>query len=177
VRIENRSGCRIESQPAVLVENRGPIALSLDVVQWACQSGDSIQVAIRVEGGILPYHYSFRGGTLQPEPTIRAVAGELLRFRVQDAAGCSNESEKQVPEPRAGELRIGSLFVGRSGCLDCNQGFIVVNIAGGSPPYRYFLNEEERERTELRGLVRGDWSLRVVDSAGCSVERVVQIRE
>lgn len=177
VRIENRSGCLFESRPAVLVENQGPVILGLEVIEQACRSGDSLRVAVRTAGGLAPYRYSFNDGPVQTEASTRVAPSQTVRFQVIDAAGCVDESIDQISALHAGELRITSLFVGRSGCSDCNQGFMIPHVSGGRAPYRYFLNEEERGRNDLRGLVRGDWTLRIVDAAGCSIERVVVIRE
>lgn len=177
VRILNRSGCQLESAPSVVVQNSGPVILSLEALGRPCRANQPAEVRLNVEGGRPPYRYSFQGGGWQDAPTYSVRSGETLSARVQDAGGCVDEIEERVEFSPFQDLKISRLFVGRSGCRECARGFIVVHVEGGQGPYRYFLNDEERTRAELIGLRSGDWTLRIEDANGCAVERVVVIRE
>ncbi len=53
-------------------------------------------------------------------------------------------------------------------CLNDSSGKIIVNVAGGTPPYSYTWNTGGSTTDSLTGLPAGDYQVTVVDASSCS---------
>lgn len=84
--------------------------------------------------------------------------------RVTDALGCIMDDTILISQPT--DL-IVTASVDSATCASCNDGDIVVNVTGGTPPYSYLWNDSDT--TDSRSnLLAGTYVLCVTDFNGCS---------
>ena len=92
-----------------------------------------------------------------------------------DAKGCSSTKEIQITEPQQ------LLIQEQHGDVTCNDdngtsdnGFIDITVSGGTGSYSYLWNTGETTQ-DISGLPAGQYTLDVLDAAGCSASITIQI--
>jgi len=130
--------------------------------------GDSLgSISLEVKGGTMPYLIDWNGGSSSQSLNF-LPAGEY-NVRIVDAHLCTTEQSFEVLEPQEILLKVDSLNL----VITENQnGFIKINIGGGTQPYFYqwYLNEVElsdSQTTSREISEAGTYNVVVTDALGC----------
>jgi hypothetical protein len=132
-------------------------------------------------GGTPPYRISYEPGDQQRltdaaipvvAPVTNLIHGLYTAF-VTDSKGCKARQTFRLLNPP--ELLFAHQVI-QPTCGSSAGGTIILQAAGGHPPYTY--QDEQGTTTDtLRNLPNGTYRLKVVDVAGCIALKIIQIEQ
>jgi gliding motility-associated-like protein len=161
-------GVRCPTTLAYEVPFDDDFAVSLETTEAFC-GGDGTAQAI-VAGGVPPYRASWFRST-----TGERLSGDSLffsgldtgayRLEVEDATGCILPTFFTITAPPPLTVTAQVSF---ADCTDPTSGILTAGASGGSPPYRFRLNDgEDRPGGVFSGLSGGSYTLTATDNQGC----------
>jgi len=164
-------------------ENKLEIS-KVTVVEPGCSGNDNGRLEIEADKGVAPYSYTWaKLNIVTNEYEILAgrtsrilnqnVQEGTYRVTVRDDAGCSAVKDIEVNQPEP--LTIELVEKADISCFDVNDGFIKVNIQGGSQPYS-FLWSNGQTNQNIQDLRPGNYTLSVFDKNGCSTTMSFNIK-
>ena len=132
-----------------------------------CYGERSGSASITAFGGVTPYKYIWWNGVTGTQVT-GLPAGEI-GVTVSDANGCATPVITEILQP---ETPISGLVVlTEPSCYGYHDGRIQILPSGGSPPYRYALNDKPWNGSSVQiGLYAGLYIPKIADANGCTVE-------
>ncbi|MEK0421831.1 MAG: hypothetical protein RLZZ161_1682 [Bacteroidota bacterium] len=117
-------------------------------------------------GGIGKLAYSLNGLNYQSVPDFYALPGGNYTVYVKDAASCV--VTKSVTVARPADIT-ATYTLTHVNCYGSNNGTILVNANGGTPPYQYSLDRGAYQPTNQFANVGADtWTLMVKDANNCT---------
>ncbi len=156
------NGC--STVDTVTITEPTPLTLSFNVTEISCAGNgcDGLIEAI-VNGGIPPYSLAWNTGDTASLIDSLCVGVYALTVTDNNGAQVTDSVELTVPQPFTIASSVSDVT-----CPDACDGEIILNIAGGSPPYMYMWNTGDTTAT-LTGLCPGFYSVTIMDTASCSV--------
>ena len=133
--------------------------VSYEIIDVSCFDGSDGCIDLTIEGGADPIE-------ILPENLCDLSAGEYF-FTVINGDGCTYEFEETVSEPAEILIFITESQGEMPGESD---GFIKVDVEGGTPPYSYSWRENNLEVSTEKDLVNfpsSQYDLVVTDANGC----------
>jgi PKD repeat protein len=100
--------------------------------------------------------------TSQTDQEIEASQGNYT-VSVTDSFGCTGEGSTEVVVNAMGDL---SLTIEHVTVFGANDGSIVAEVIGGTPPYSFAWSNGETT-PEINGLEPGTYTLTIIDASGC----------
>ena len=144
----------------------------------ACETGSYGQIKLSISQGVPPYQIQWEDGS---NATSRNVPAGNYRVQVKDAIGCQGVGEFNIPEQRLISM---SPQVKHTTKVGKSNGEVVLNVQGGTPPYRYtwisstqgILHAAVEDVHQMRKLPAGIYQILVYDAGGCYVELETEVR-
>ncbi len=127
-----------------------------------CTGDQTAVISASAAGGTAPYSYVWNTNPVQSTPVISGLGAGSYMVTVFSGTACTASATVVVTEPQA--LRI-SPVISPQKCL-INNGSILSNVSGGTPPYSYAWNMGSAA-ANLYNLSGGNYALQVTDSKGC----------
>ena len=139
------------------------LVVTLDsLVDVECASNVTGLISIQSTGGVAPYNYQWNSG--QTTNTVENVTAGRYMATVTDANGCYTSFSTTVAEPQKLISTVDAITDIR--CFAENSGSINVTALKGSSPYTFeWSNGATTE--DLRGVVAGDYTLKITEANGC----------
>ena len=163
VTVTDANGCygvataTISQPPALLA------SLTSTVVR--CYGGSDGSAQIQVSGGTPQYTIAWAGGA--SGPVISGLSSGLAIVTVTDANGCTLVRTTEIKQPDA--PLSGTASAADVRCFGSRDGRIQIAGAGGSPPYRYALNNGAPNGSSVQiGLQAGEYIPSLIDAKGCT---------
>ncbi|HEU4555706.1 MAG TPA: gliding motility-associated C-terminal domain-containing protein, partial [Chitinophaga sp.] len=152
--------------------------VQLSVTSWgaSCYQGTNGRIIIKPEGGTGPYRYSADSGvTWQSANGFYRPAG-TYQILVEDRYGHRAHSQVAVGEP---PLLTANAQVSHVTCYNANNGNIIPLPAGGSPAYKYSLDNGAtwQAKPAFTGLPGGHYTLLVQDKGNCKASTTIDLHE
>ena len=116
------------TEPQILTGN-------LFATQVSCFGFSDATVSSFIQGGVIPY--SFVWNDSSTTDSLSNVAAGMYSLIVLDSNNCVFVDSIQVIEPT--EIQISSTITDVS-CYNNMDGFVMLNVSGGSPSYLYSLD-------------------------------------
>lgn len=185
VAARDNNGCLDSITVSVLEPSE--LSLSSDYKNPLC-FGLKGSILLKASGGVAPYRYTTNltatfptSGTLVGDKDQQISFGGLLPNAayvpaVMDANGCIGKVDPitlSQPEP----LEWLADDVTHLKCADDGNGAIKVALRGGTLPYSYALNDLGNANGLFEKLSGGMYTLKGVDSHGCSLQKEVALNE
>lgn len=139
------------------------LAVSLAPLNPSC-SADNGSIGSSVSGGTAPYQYQWSNGSTQADAS--ALGGGSYSLSVSDASGCSASASVAL----AGL----SMSTDIQHASDTHLGSIRLSFSGGRAPLSYNWSTGSTDR-DIDGLVAGSYSVAVSDTAGCTLNKTLQV--
>lgn len=161
VTIIDANGCRDSTIRAVLNQ---PALLDVQIskITNALKYGESTgAIALVVNGGVLPYTYSWSNGA--NSPSLANIPGGNYSVRVKDANGCEKSVNATIQQPPALVVKVSSIRDVK--CNNEKTGAITVDVSGGVTPYKFVWSSGDSTKN-LENILAGDYSLSVIDANG-----------
>ncbi len=168
--VTDADGCTV----SISVTVNQPEALSASAVPTiaSCGLADG-SINLIVQGGTLPYSFSWDNGDIVEDPT-NLLAGSYSVV-VTDANGCTIASMAEVVNPNAPALSANATHVN---CHAGADGSILLTITGGSGTYTIDWSDDSIDgQDNPNTLVAGTYSVTITDSDNCSTTETYVITE
>ena len=145
----------------------GSIVLTQPNVLSASATVDDMDMTASATGGTPPYQYSIDGMAYQNETLFADLPNGIYMLTVRDSLGCLATNSFVITN--ADTLIIISIQTTNPLCADGDQGVILLEVAGGTPPYAYSIDGGlPMSEPEIGGLVAGTYEVVVTDAQGMS---------
>ncbi|KEO73189.1 hypothetical protein EL17_12585 [Anditalea andensis] len=146
----------------------------LNVREPKCFNENNARIEIQPINGIEPYSYSWFKYNEETDrfETIPGVTTRILnqqgngiyRVKVLDDVNCFVEKDIEVNQPDPITIQLVDKM--DISCFNFNDGYINVNVQGGTPPYTYVWSNGQNNK-DIFDLRPGNYSLTVFDINGC----------
>ena len=138
--------------------------LNLLVTDVQCFGNQDGSVKAVVSGGVAPYTYVWLGGQTGPE--VKNLPAGTFSLSLADANGCLMRDSVQIAQPATPVS--GSYVHQGPRCFGGHDGSVTLTGAGGTPPYRYALDQEPWNGSPRQiGLLAGGYQPKIIDRNGC----------
>lgn len=161
VQVKDANGC-IATLTAV-VEEPDLLTVAVESVSTLQCNGDSDgSIALKVQGGVEPYAYSWSNGATTA--SLEGIKSGEYRVNVTDKNGCRASLTTVVNEPPALIKTIDAITDIR--CYGDSTGAIHVTALEGSAPYQFEWNTGEKT-ADINNLKAGTYTLKITEANGC----------
>lgn len=166
VTVTDVNGCTAKTSATITQ----PSAVKVDVFPTDVKCfGESNGSAKAVpSGGTPPYTYLWWSGGQQTQEVNNLPAG-VVGLTLTDANGCQTLDSVEIEQPAS---PVGGTTVQQDvKCFGGREGQITITANGGTPPYRYALNDKPFNGSPIQiGLSAGIYTPKIMDKNGCVVE-------
>lgn len=138
-----------------------------------CNGNCNGSIALSITGGTGPFSFSWAPGG-QTTATISNLCSGNYTVTITDANGCTKIRTFTVNQPTL----LGSTPISTN--MSCNgvcDGTASILVGGGTPPYSYFWSPGGQTTQTITGLCKGNYSVLVTDSNGCTTSQNITITE
>lgn len=159
---------------SVVIVRPDSLKLSLTkTIATLCKGSADGTLESKVTGGRTPYSATWTGPNSYYSTSfnIYNVAAGSYTLQVTDSSGCVSQLNTQVLEPSA--LSVTPTIVNNS-CFGNATGSVTLNVTGGVKPYTYSWSNSMSSQA-IQNLKAGNYSVTVMDSNGCSLNRTYSI--
>ncbi len=164
VYVKDANGCTT-SAPATLNPTSPPAITGVNKVDpSACVANGSLTIS--ASGGTAPLQYSRDNITYSTGNAFSNLAAGNYTVYVKDANGCTTSTLATLTAAPA--LIITGLSKTDPSTCNLSDGKIIINSAGGTPPYQYSLNGVDYSSSnEFNNLAGGTYTAYTKDASGC----------
>ncbi|MCD6201744.1 MAG: gliding motility-associated C-terminal domain-containing protein [Bacteroidales bacterium] len=170
--VRDDNGCT--QAGSLLAVNEPPVVtVQTDSVREVSCKGDTDgAIAVSVNGGTPPYHYSWSGpnGYSSTNEDLSGLEAGNYILTVTDANNCSF-TNGAIPVYEPAVLTVSLDNQQNVTCHGADNGLINVTVAGGTQPYTFLWNGPggySSTNEDITNLTPGNYSLTVTDAHGCS---------
>lgn len=170
--VQDSSGCSYMDEITLFATNT--YTISTEVTGTTCNQDNGSVLITKTEGGASPFDYSLDGVQNVIDTTLSAVTFTNVSsgqhtVTVVDATGCTQTTQVYVTESEPLDF---SLY--NTSCGSGSDGALTALISTGTPPYTFNWSTNvpnNPQQIQVTGLTAGTYSLTVVDSVGCGLQR------
>jgi outer membrane protein OmpA-like peptidoglycan-associated protein len=161
VQIIDKNGCeksltaKISQPPALAVK-------LISVKDIKCNGYNTGGVTIEASGGVRPYDFKWSNGD-STQNVNNLPAGDYM-VTITDASGNAKTLYANIAQPSLFAVKIDDYK--NIPCYNDNSGEINVTVTGGVEPYSYKWSSGQTTQ-DISSLKAGDYTLTIVDGAGC----------
>lgn len=173
VTVTDARGCQATTE--VAIRQPPQIQIRMDRSNVKCKDGIDGSVKAVPSGGMSPYRYVWQGG--ESTAAISQLKAGQYTVTVFDASECQMPQTVEILQPA--EPLSGNVKVKDAVCYGAQNGSVEINGIGGTPPYRYTLDQNAWNGSPLQiGLSAGTYLPKVIDDNGCIFElRSVSVQQ
>ena len=153
-----------QTSETVVVEEPLPIENNVTVDQLACNEDGDASLSADPVGGSNDFTFLWSTGATDAE--ITGLSAGIYTLTVTDTNGCTGITSDTIVAPDALLL---TATLQRANCTTPDDGFIQLNISGGTAPYDIDWSTGASTAL-LSNLTTGDYDVVVTDANGCSVD-------
>ncbi|MEL7020289.1 MAG: gliding motility-associated C-terminal domain-containing protein, partial [Bacteroidota bacterium] len=162
VTITDANDCAVTK--SVDIEQPEPLETEFTVTDNRCFGEDNGVISVDASGGTPGYLYNW--STNDTAEKIGTLLAGTYSLTLTDFNNCTRVDEVEVAQPSAISATLTPDTVG---CFGDRNGGIIIDPAGGTPPYLYSLDNENFNGSQnIIGLTAGDYSVYVQDANGCT---------
>ena len=176
ISVQDASGCFYMDEITLLTTNT--FTISTETTGTTCNQNNGYITVTKSLGGEPPFDYSLDGlvnilDTSQSAVTFNNVSTGQHTITVTDNTGCTQTTQVYVDVSTQLDYSLYS-----TSCGGGSNGTITAFISSGNPPFSYTWSDNvlgNPQQIQVTGLTAGTYSLTVIDSDGCSLERFTDI--
>lgn len=176
VSARDSKGCVSQITPIQIFQYVTELKSNTSKIDVKCNGASDGQFTIQTSGGTPPYYYSINNGVYTQNSSFLNLKAGNYNIAIKDNNGCIINRSIRIDEPPILEIpTITTTFVK---CFGGNDGNILIEGKGGTPPYRYSINGGSlTSNNNFKNLVAGQYSIRVMDFNDCIVDYSTIVNE
>ncbi len=149
---------------SVTIEEPEPLQVQLLPTHVKCFGETTGSAKAIASGGTSPYSYLWWGG--QQTIDVQGVAAGTYGLTITDGNGCATPNTVEITQPATPVSAMIDIREPR--CFGDHNGQVIFTPAGGTPPYRYALDERPFNGSTIQiGLTAGVYDPKIMDINGC----------
>jgi len=173
--VRDAHGCIVNGSTIIITQPASEITIgNVTSTNVTCFGGADGTITISsVSGGNGGFVYSIDGGSsyVANGGIFTGLVAGTYDIRVRDSQGCSKDGGTIIiAEPQ--ELTIVDMTYKNIGCFGANDGSITIVVSGGTPPYRYSIDNCVTYFSNngfFTGLASGTYNVCIRDANGCII--------
>jgi gliding motility-associated-like protein len=146
----------------------GSVDSLTDIICYGDATGE---IVVSGSGGVPPYEYSLNSGSYQANGTFSGLTASLFTITVRDANLCTVDIMVAVSGPD--QISVDPVITPAS-CAGIEDGSIILNAEGGTPPYEYLWSNME-VTADIVDIVAGYYTIQIIDANGCTYEEEIEV--
>lgn len=175
--VTDANGC-IETYTRTITEPLAPLTSIINTDSVLCHQGFDGGATVNVNGGTLPYQYSWNQGNgvllADTLSAIQAKSAGVYTVNIVDANGCTLTDSAHIGEP---QLPLSSsATVTDVLCHGLATGSAKFAVSGGTIPYNYSWNTGSTSDS-VSNVLASTYFLTVADANGCTLVEQATIQE
>jgi len=179
IRIWTSPTCEAFVTVPMIPAGTGVLTGTVTATPATCPGVNNGSIAATATSGSGPYQYSIDNGqTWQAGNTFNNLAPGNYTVLIKEGACTSSPFTATVTTGAGISADLSSAPVS---CFGGNNGSIIVTPSSGTGPYTFNLNGTTTQTgaagTTFNGLTAGDYSVRVTDAIGCTVDLTVPVTQ
>ncbi len=166
VKVVDTNGCVFPYIPVVLTQP-APLDDSMQIIDPYCTAGLG-SINLSPYGGTAPYSFNWSNNATTED--ISNLSSGTYAVTITDVNNCiTYDTAVFVQLPLLTESIHATLYHGyHFKCSDNTDGEVIVDVAGGLPPYTYLWNDSAASTVDsIYGLPPGTYTVTVTDAQGC----------
>lgn len=176
VTVTDKFNCSADAESVNITQ---PDPLTMTIISSSnatCYNAKDASVELKAEGGTPTYSYLYRRNGIgdfssYPNNVLTFQAGDF-EFKIKDDNGCETPVQTlklTEPDDLVADIKIHDI----TKCYDDKDGSIEVNVTGGTAPYKYSINNEPFQSSNIfNNLAPGYYNIIVDDQNGCGQDYV-----
>jgi hypothetical protein len=177
VTITDANGCEIYN--CYTVEEPQPFVFQPSIDKPSCYGDADGSIAMEVTGGNAPYDFTWSTGLVENDKTISTIsslAKGSYWLDITDSKNCAASDTIIMTQPDS--ITISASDIKNVSCNGGSDGYIQININGGTTPYSdYFWTPDGQQTQNISGIDAGNYSVTVTDNSGCNKSKAFQVTE
>ncbi|MEA3448049.1 MAG: gliding motility-associated C-terminal domain-containing protein, partial [Bacteroidota bacterium] len=167
VEVTDNHNCAV-TDTVFIDEPDSPLTVDLMKQDILCYGDQNGRLSAGANGGTPPYYYewSFNGSSTASESLVNLAAG-FYQLNVIDDNGCAVNTSATIIEPAP---LVVDYYTEDPSCIGSNNGYIELEVSGGTEPYTYFWDGYSANLPYFDGLYEGQYDILVEDDNGCQYE-------
>ena len=148
------------------IEDEGePKILLKKMREVSCHDLKDGQIEIKVINAQEPLNIVWEFKPNNNSPLLTGLGKGKYKVTVSDANNCFDKEEYEVTGPEPLNLIVNSLQ--SPNCVGLNDGYVKITGEGGSPSYKFIMNDQTNSEGIFANLGAGSKNFGVIDSHGC----------
>jgi len=139
----------------------------------SCFNSNDGKAWVLVNGGTPPYSFTWSPIGGNSDTAYNLPAGNYV-VTVTDMNSCQIINHIQIPQPT--KILADILTYGNVSCYNSNNGFAIVSVTGGTPPYSYNWSTGSN-LSNITNLLPGVYYVTITDSKGCTATDSITITQ
>ncbi len=136
-----------------------------------CHGDPNGSLNLTIEGENAPFQIIWSTGS--QSNTISGLTSGLYSASVTDNVGCEKVVQIDLMQP---ELLTINFEIQNTSTQGANDGMVLAQVQGGTPPYTYLWKDQEETGNALEMLFPGTYFLTVTDINGCTIEGDAEVK-
>ncbi|MDC0202048.1 SprB repeat-containing protein, partial [Flavobacteriales bacterium] len=162
-------GC--STNQTFVISEPGLMSVQNTVSNVTCYGFNDASINISANGGTAPYQYLWNTG--DTSQSLVNIGVGVFSFSVIDQNSCIIIDSFQVYQPN---ILINNINATSVSCNGLNNGDIITNPSGGTPPYFFLWNTNDTTQS-LFNVGAGNYTVNIIDSNNCSLVDSVLIMQ
>lgn len=167
VTVTDNLGC-VDIVSDIVINQPDPLEIVVNNIEGiSCFNDNAGQVDIDVKGGMPPYSYFWSSGHFTQD--LFNVKAGTYNVTVTDFNACTKAFSNIIVAQNP-QISVTLDSIVSANCQGSEEGYIGVNVNGGSPPYNYNWSTDDGNATNdsfIDNLLPGKYFLTVVDNLSC----------
>lgn len=172
--VTDSNGCN-EQISITVDEPLAPLEVSFSVTAVNCFGGSDGAISSSISGGTAPYSFTWSNGATTQD--LSNISSRNYVLTTTDNNGCTSIDSVFVPQPDD-SLSL-SFNLKNVSCFGGNDGFISIQVSGGTTPYSYSWtwSGSTSNQQNIDNLTADTYNLVVTDNNSCTYSRSFVITE
>jgi gliding motility-associated-like protein len=142
-----------------------PLQFNLTKQNITCFGKDDGQIRAIAYGGTAPYAYAWTAGDeISNDTSINNLPEGFYSLHIMDDKGCATDTTVIIQQPAP---IIVDFMSTNPTCIGNNDGYIELDVIGGTEPYTYIWDMATANMPYFDGLYEGSYQITVQDANGC----------
>lgn len=169
-RVEDRLGCEVSQAVTVRTDPTRFLDMSASAAAPSCYNLSDGMISIQVLQGQPPFEYALQGQPFQPVNSFSNLpAGDYTVYTRNGV--CTDSQQVRLIAPAGVRMDIAQ----RNELCKRADGSVTLALTGGTAPYDIYWNNVLSNTQSWNNLAAGNYTLRVDDAHGCSVDTLLTL--